>query len=221
MQKGVVGSCMLLAGAVISVLALADSAKKDRFQNYAELAAHEREGVDYRVEVADRGNAMTAIAIHGGRIEAGSDDAARLVAGSDWNLYSFIATKPEHNRELHLTSSHFDEPRALTLVHRSDRCVSMHGFALGDGRAVACVGGGNPVLAKAVYEALKTQAPAIMLEYPCARFGGDDAENILNRCVHQGVQIEMSPVLRDRLGTDPGLAAKFKAAVRAGMSSGR
>jgi phage replication-related protein YjqB (UPF0714/DUF867 family) len=193
--------------------------KDDLYPDYAALSAHAREGKDYRIEIVDRTNPVTAIAIHGGRIEAGSDEAAKIVAGQDWNVYAFVAVKPEHNRDLHLTSAHFDEPRALALARRSDRCVSMHGFALEGERKVACVGGGGAKLAKAVFDELKTRAPSIEVEYPCERFGGATAANIVNRCAHPGVQIEMSPALRKKLGTDPELAAQFKAAVRAGMAA--
>jgi phage replication-related protein YjqB (UPF0714/DUF867 family) len=199
----------------------AASDNKDRFANYSELSAHEREGVDYRVEVIDRASPVTVFAIHGGKIEASSDNAAKLVAGDDWNVYAFVATKAANNRDLHLTSTHFDEPRALSLAKRSDRCVSMHGFALSSNTSVACVGGGSAPLSKAVYQALKARVPEITVEYPCTRFGGSDPANILNRCIHPGVQIEMSPALREMLSSDPQLAAKFKDAVRSGMTPGR
>ena len=88
----------------------------DHYPNFKELAANEKEGVDYRVEVADRHSPVVVIAIHGGGIESGSEAVARQIAGEDWSKYIFMATKPKGNRVLHITSTHFDDPRALALV---------------------------------------------------------------------------------------------------------
>jgi phage replication-related protein YjqB (UPF0714/DUF867 family) len=42
---------------------------RDRYANVAELARHEREGVDYRITVVRRPSAIAIIAPHSGAIE--------------------------------------------------------------------------------------------------------------------------------------------------------
>ena len=124
-------------------LGVAMGAENDRYANFAELARAEKAGVDYRIEVRDREHARSVLAIHGGHIEAGTAELARKIAGADWNLYVFEGLKSEGNRVLHLTSAHFDEPRARALARKSRLCLSLHGFASQTGTAIACIGGGN------------------------------------------------------------------------------
>ena len=81
------------------------------------VAAEQVEGRDYRVTAVRRGSGIAVIAPHGGRIERGTSEVARAIAGEDLDLYLFEGCLPSLNFEtLHLTSRHFDEPRALGLI---------------------------------------------------------------------------------------------------------
>ena len=101
----------------------------DRYKNFAELSAAEREGVDFRVRCTIRNPPVAIIAPHGGGIEPGTSEIASEIAGSVYSVYCFEGLKPSGNSVLHITSTRFDEPRCVDLVSASDFVVSVHGLA--------------------------------------------------------------------------------------------
>ncbi|MFX4608957.1 poly-gamma-glutamate hydrolase family protein, partial [Acinetobacter baumannii] len=92
---------------------------------YAELSSAHREGIDYHVTVERRGSGVAIVAPHGGRIERGTSEVARAIAGNDFDLYLFEGALPTMNFEmLHITSTRFDEPRALALIADCDAVLA-------------------------------------------------------------------------------------------------
>jgi phage replication-related protein YjqB (UPF0714/DUF867 family) len=192
--------------------------KRDSYRNFSELAAHQTEGRDFRVTATDRRSPVCALAIHGGRIEEGSEAVARAIAGDDLSLYVFEALMPAHNARLHITSARFDDPRAASLAGHSRVCVSIHGFTE-DARDAVCVGGGNAGLRDWTAACLRRAGLPIEVETPCLRFGGADAANIVNRAAEKGVQIELSTRLRRRLLKNQALLDSLSRALREAASS--
>ena len=88
----------------------------DKYANYKELSAHQQIGKDYTIHIQYALPDIVILAIHGGRIEAGTSEIARGIAGERWSFYDFRGKKKKNNRDLHITSTCFDEPRALNLV---------------------------------------------------------------------------------------------------------
>src|SRR6516225_2741385 len=111
----------------------------DRYRSYAELRENEREDIDFRVFVIDRAASVAVIAPHGGRIEPGTSEIATAIAGTSYSLYCFEGLRRRPHRDLHISSTNFDEPRCQELIKTHDIIVSMHGTG-GDHEAVA-VGG--------------------------------------------------------------------------------
>lgn len=176
----------------------------DLYPNYQTLAQNEREGIDYRIVVEDKNSPITLLAVHGGGIERGSSELVRAIDGG-FNQYHFEGLKADNNFSLHITSARFDEPQALKLVSRSRNCLSLHGY-LGNGENAVCIGGQNEQLASIIALKLKSLNQDFEVFYPCAKYPGLHANNIVNRCEKAGVQIEMSTVFRDRIIEN----AKFK-----------
>ena len=131
---------MILAAAAFP--AVASAQEKDVYPDFGTLARHEKEGTDFHVAVKNRASRTCVLAIHGGRIEEGTAELAARVAGDDWSYYILSGAKPARNRVLHVTSAHFDDPRAVALVRSAKQCVSIHGFKEPDAD-IACVGGAN------------------------------------------------------------------------------
>lgn len=222
---------LALVGLLMQSQAIADGNWGDAFANYSELSARYREGVDYRVRAINRSSPVVVLAIHGGKIEVGTTELAEQIAGSDLSFYTFeglrpeapndVGLRPRRNGVLHLTSHHFDEPRAVNLVTQrstspeapgghlgpSEYCVSVHGFFEDADKQIACVGGGNAELRDRIAQEIRQTFPdsaesgadRIRVEVPCRRFGGTDPMNIANRCRQKGVQIELSHTLRRRV----------------------
>ncbi|WP_223300105.1 poly-gamma-glutamate hydrolase family protein [Methyloversatilis sp. RAC08] len=167
---------------------------RDRYRRYAELAAEQVEGRDYRVTVLYRGSGIAVIAPHGGRIERGTSDVARAIAGEAFDLYLFEGCLPSLNFEtLHLTSRHFDEPRALALIDGCHTVLAVHGVA--DTGERALLGGRDSHLACAIADRLFVRG--VRAQVSGHRYPGRDAANVCNRGASgQGVQLELSDRLR-------------------------
>ena len=99
------------------------------YASFAELAAHETYGKDYRVRSIERAGAPAAIiAPHGGGIEIGTSELAARIARGQHSLFLFEGLKPPwQNRGLHITSHRFDHPDCVSLVAKSPVTLAVHG----------------------------------------------------------------------------------------------
>lgn len=108
---------------------------------------------DYTVTVSNVGAAVTVLSIHGGRIEASTSAITSALASLyGWNRYDFNAHGTARclkggidTAVLHITASHFDDPRAVSLVSSSTKAVAIHGYrdSRGYQPGVICVGGAD------------------------------------------------------------------------------
>ncbi|MFG3244610.1 poly-gamma-glutamate hydrolase family protein [Streptomyces sp. NPDC048157] len=169
----------------------------DTYANWAALSAVEVEGTDYRIEVRRTPSRLSHIAIHGGGIEPGSSEVADAVASaSRQQYYGMISTKPAgQNATLHITSTHFDEPRCVALQSSVTQTLSYHG--LGGTDEVTHLGGLDENLRQRVGHAL--EAAGFLVEWtPGEEVGGTSPANIANRNRSRaGIQLEMTRGLRE------------------------
>ncbi|MEQ4716058.1 poly-gamma-glutamate hydrolase family protein [Nonomuraea sp. B19D2] len=175
----------------------APASARDVYADYAELSAHEVEGRDYRrVRRVPRGAKVAHIAIHGGAIEAPTSQLADQAAGRRHAYYSFEGIKATGNSALHITSTHFDEPKALKVVAAVDYTVSWHAAAGAD--ATTYVGGRDKALVRRVTAGLRAAGFPVSASVP-EEIGGDSPRNIANRNRRgMGVQLEISRGQRER-----------------------
>jgi phage replication-related protein YjqB (UPF0714/DUF867 family) len=167
----------------------------DRYRNFAELAAHERENTDFQVRSEMRCDATAFIAPHGGGIEPGTSELAEAIARADFSFYAFEGLKEDGNGVLHVTSNHFDEPIAIELVSASPTVVAVHG-ELKCIDKVAFLGGLDKELGQRIRTALEA-AEFIVRIHDNPNLQGVNKNNICNRGRSgQGVQLEMSQPLR-------------------------
>lgn len=164
----------------------------DRYRSYAELAAGEVEGIDFRVEVLDRGTPVAIFAPHAGGIEPGASELARALAGDDLTLYLFEGLKMD-SRHLHLTSVRFDEPRALALANSVETILSVHGCR--EAEPVVYVGGLDKLRIASLIRAFGAhEIPAVPDN---SHHSGTRPANLCNRGLSgAGVQLEISEGLR-------------------------
>lgn len=166
----------------------------DRYEDYRDLARHESLGSDFWPERRRRDSRVLVLAPHGGRIERGTAEIARAIAGREFSYYAFLGISPSHNQRLHLTSHHFDEPRALRLAAAHEILLAIHGCA---GRGECAYLGGLDLelrdrLALALGEA------GFEFQRDGHPWPGEDPANICNRGARgRGVQLELSQDLRD------------------------
>lgn len=100
---------------------------KDKYANFGELAKNEKDGKDFLVRCQQRAANIVVIAPHGGGIEPGTSELAEAIAGDDLSFYVFEGIKSANNRDLHITSTNFDEPQCLACVRAADLVVAVHG----------------------------------------------------------------------------------------------
>lgn len=167
---------------------------KDIYDSFSHLAAHETLNKDYQILIQDVGSDITIVAPHGGRIEPNTSAIAVKTAGDHYNYYCFEGIKPEKNQDLHITSHRFDEPRALSLVSRSEIIVTIHACA--QKKQVIYTGGLFERLILHIQEHLTTSG--IRVSRHQDRYPGMHRDNICNKGrLKKGVQLEISRGLRD------------------------
>lgn len=167
----------------------------DKYSNFAELAAHEAEGIHWTREIRRVPDSDLAhIAIHGGGIEVGTTEAARAAAAGSHNYYSFRGRKKAStNRDLHVTSSHFDEPECVALQKTMVRTVSWHGFH--DSAKITEVGGLDEDFKLWIMRSLQLAGFTVVNAAP--ERAGRNTLNIANRnLTGRGVQLELSTAQR-------------------------
>jgi len=167
----------------------------DVYRNFAELSKKEQEGIDFFVTAVKReGSNTTMVAPHGGAIEPGTSEVAQAVASNDVSLALFEGINPTNNNRLHITSTHFDEPRCVALVQESDTVVAIHGE--GSSEIAVFLGGRDNDLGAQLKAALERHGYAVRTnENP--ELQGFASTNICNLGRHgAGVQLELSFGLR-------------------------
>ncbi|MGH8657951.1 MAG: poly-gamma-glutamate hydrolase family protein [Gammaproteobacteria bacterium] len=175
----------------------------DKYANFSQLSRHEVAELDYRIRVRHGRSGIAILAPHGGRIERGTTPIADAIAGQEHTFYSFEGIKPEltRNHDLHITSDHFDEPRALFAVTGAHRVVTIHG-AKGLEAAVY-LGGLDTALRRRVLTVLN-EAGFATADDPSPTRQGSGATNICNRGrTNKGLQLELTLGLRKRLFLEP------------------
>lgn len=172
----------------------------ETYQSFRQLSAHERESVDFVIECRTTDSPYAILAPHGGNIEPGTCTIAGAIAGMDHSFYGFKGIKPAGNRRLHLTSSLFDEPRALEIANRAEVVLTVHGCQ--GTTPMLFLGGRHQLLAAELLGGLGAAdipaAPA-----PDRGLQGYHPHNLCNRGRSgRGVQFELSRGLREALFTD-------------------
>jgi phage replication-related protein YjqB (UPF0714/DUF867 family) len=171
----------------------------DTYRNFADLARHEKSGIDYDVLVRRARLELAIVAPHGGGIEPGTTEIADAIAGTALSFYTFEGLKSKGNGVLHITSTHFDEPMCLTLLGQSSVVLTLHGeHSEEDGEGVF-VGGRDEALGAQIGTAL-TRKGFDVRKHRDRRLQGLEPNNLCNRGTsNAGVQLELSKAVRKTL----------------------
>ena len=191
----------------------------DAFPNFSALAAASSQGIDYRIRKLERDSTALVLAPHGGTIEPGTSELAEAVAADHLAFYCFEGLRQRSFSRLHLTSTCFDEPTALTLVRHVDTVIAVHGLAARG--AAILVGGRDAELAQRIVEEVGALGMAVrrVVDGP---YAGMQPENICNRGRSgRGAQLEIERGFRDELRHQPDVKTKLAAAIRRAIGSPR
>lgn len=168
-------------------------AGSDKYSNFVHLSTSEIRGSDFSITTSDVSSSTLIMAIHGGKIEGGTDQLAKLLGHlGPYNIYTFEGNKASRNRELHITSTRFDEPQAIEMVKKSAITLSIHGYAGKTPDTV--IGGRHTAFADIFRDRLKSAGFQVSTN---PRLGGVSINNIVNRnLVGGGIQLELSTAQR-------------------------
>jgi phage replication-related protein YjqB (UPF0714/DUF867 family) len=176
----------------------------DKYSCFEHLSAHETRGADYEISRRPGTSGIAVISIHGGAIEPGTSEIAEAVAGRDHSFYTLKGLKKAANKDLHITSTIFDEPYALEIVRSSKTVISIHGCS--EEEEIVFVGGIDTALSHCIEEKLVKAGFNASCKKKDGKFRsirGGDERNICNRCGRaMGVQLEISKGLRARMFGD-------------------
>ncbi len=165
----------------------------DKYPDFKTLAVSEIQNIDFRIRIQDKGSNVSIIAPHGGLIEPRTSWISESIAGDTYNYYCFEGIKEKNNRDLHLTSHRFDEPRGIDLIASSEFVITIH--ACKDKEEIIYIGGRAVESGLIIREALEELNVRTSGK---KEFAGMHPENICNRGrLEQGVQLEFSRGLRD------------------------
>jgi len=165
----------------------------DKYPTFEALASAEPDA--YTVRVTNIGRSLVVVAPHGGGIEPGTSEVALAIAGDDFTCYLFEGLKPAANRDLHITSSRFDEPQCIELLRAASAAVTVHGEESAD--EVVFLGGLHTALLTSVRDALETNG-FVVREHSNPQLQGRDPRNICNiGRLRAGIQLELSLGLRE------------------------
>ncbi len=171
----------------------------DKYSDFKELSENETAGVDYEISLRQVTVGFAIVAPHGGAIEPGTSEIADAIANVDLSFYTFMASKPSGNSDLHITSTRFDEPMCLTLIGRSDIVVTIHGEESEVAAEGIFVGGLHHSLGSSLGAALEASGFDIR-KHPNPKLQGIEPQNLCNRGQFgKGVQFELSRGVRDRM----------------------
>ena len=185
----------------------------DKYQNWSALAAGEREDHDFTISVVAQGSDVAIVAPHGGAIEPGTTEVAKCIAGHDLSFYSFTGTKKQRNRDLHITSARFDEPRCLSVVGSARVVVTIHGCRKRPSKIEKVfVSGLHAELANAIRVNLNAMGFATAVD---TSMQGKAPRNICNMGRdRRGVQLELTSQCRSGLVADSAKLKDFGTAIR-------
>ncbi|HCT4968418.1 TPA: poly-gamma-glutamate hydrolase family protein [Citrobacter koseri] len=186
----------------------------DKYMNFQQLSSSESRGA-YRIELRQNGSSIALIAPHAGKIEPGTSEICRYIAGDDLTYYLFEGAKLSNNSDLHITSSRFDEPQGLAIAESARFIITFHGQS-GEGLFVN-VGGLASDLCQVVIESL-IKGGYFAERQADRSLQGLDKDNICNRgSSKQGVQLEISRGLRNKIISDISEMKRFGLAIRSAL----
>jgi phage replication-related protein YjqB (UPF0714/DUF867 family) len=170
----------------------------DRYASFADLAEHERCGVDFALQLR-RAGPLAIVAPHGGGIEPGTQELADAVAAEQHSFYCLVGLKRAGNARLHLSSTRFDEPLCSELLSGAESVLTIHGESGENSGEAVFVGGLDRELGLAVSRALAAAGFDVQ-RHGAPQLQGTEPTNLCNRGRSgRGVQLELARALRARL----------------------
>lgn len=190
----------------------------DRFKDFEALSSEMQEGEDFHICFSvGEDQRVLIIAPHAGKIEPGTSEISKAIAGDLFSFYLLEGALPKSNGDLHITSHNFDEPRALAALERCDFALGIHGRSERDDPSSIWLGGLDTDLIGLLVTHLSDAGFEIKADgHP---FPAKEPTNVCNRGKSgKGAQLELPPKMRDKLRQNQDLMNSLVSAVRAAIA---
>lgn len=172
---------------------------KDKYKNFSDLESNRPKS--FTIDHDYKDSTFLVFTPHGGGIEPGTTEICKWFNNKDFSYYSFTG-KGKKCKDLHITSTRFDEPTLTEYLAKHKFAVSFHGMTntmKNKFNADIFLGG----LDKKLRQKIKTNlnkhgfSVATSKDYPTSTLAAHDKNNVTNKCTRgQGVQIELSESIR-------------------------
>lgn len=149
----------------------------------------------------DRKASFLIFTPHGGGIEPGTTEICEWFNRNGFSFYSFTG-RGKNCKELHITSTHFDEPTLIKYLAKHNRSISFHGmtdYMKKKFKADIFIGGLDAKLRESIKNNLQRNGYSVATskDFPRSNLAAHDHCNVTNKCVEgRGVQIELSETIR-------------------------
>lgn len=141
-----------------------------------------KEGVHYRIISSLPVSKVCVISPHGGKIEPGTSELVKAIAGDDfsWYLFEGIQEGRGNKKQLHIKGQLFDEPKAVTFVGQRPFVLALHGYSSATPRTF--IGGRNQAARERIRDLLRMGAFDVpVFGKTPANIRGLSCDNICNR----------------------------------------
>lgn len=125
--------------------------RKDKYKNFEELKQNETPR-HFQILHRKGSSNLAVLAPHGGKIEKATSEIAEEIAGAEHAFYSFYGRRRNRNRDLHITSTIFDEPTGVKAAEQSEEVLVIHEW--GKLSEAVCLGGLDENLKKTIHRKL-------------------------------------------------------------------
>ncbi|WP_260288446.1 poly-gamma-glutamate hydrolase family protein [Peribacillus aracenensis] len=134
---------------------------------------------------------------HGGGIEVGTSELVLFAAKGMFSEYAFEGCRTSNNRELHITTTNFDEPICLDMVRETEHILAFHGYADTTNKHTL-IGGRDTSAKQSAFKALNTAGFSCEIVPVGGYLAGNDPNNICNKGPRgMGLKLEISTAQRN------------------------
>lgn len=177
----------------------------DLYANFGALKKAYKMRTQFDLRMKKRSSGIIYLTPHGGGIETGASELCEFSCDPEDSYFIFDAKLSTGNSDMHVTSTHFDEPNARRLVAQHDIAVSYHGYSDSAVKNTK-VGGLDELLRNYIGEEFTAAGIPWEQEPFESSIAGAEPDNICNVTRRgMGVQLEISTLQRTSFfGTNTG-----------------
>jgi len=172
----------------------------DTYKNFSELK--KERPTSFEIDHDFQTDSILIFTPHGGGIEPGTTEICKWFNNHSYSYYSFSGVGRKC-KELHITSTQFDEPILIEMLNQHQYAISFHGMSNKMKKKYTAdifLGGLNKRLIESLKNRLCESGYSVTscIDYPESILAATSSHNLTNKCIsNKGLQIELSESIRE------------------------